>query len=133
MDYTEFHKIARRKVRRKKWFHRHFALFIAGAIIIAVLGSPYSSWWNVFRDQIETPTPIWGAVVLFHYLLVYGFPITGALSGRWEEKEMKKELNKLYSTNPVDEEDYQGMTFEDRLELKELDRLKSKWESDQYV
>jgi len=135
MSYEEFHKIARRKIRRKKWFLRHFALFIGCAVVFLISGitGMNFSWRHLVWNLGNGPLVFWLGIIIFHYLVVYGFPFTGALSGKWEEKEMKKELNKLYTSNPIDEEDYQGLTFEDRLELKELDRLKDKWEPDHYV
>lgn len=136
MRYQEIHNIARRKVARKKWFNRHFAIFIGFSIFFILLeGSsiPDFGFRHFFWTIANSPFSLWLSIIVTHYLWVYGFPLTGALSEQWEEKEMKKELNKLYTTHPIDEEDYQGITFEDRMELKELNRLKDKWEPDQYV
>jgi len=133
MHYHEIHKIARRKVRHKKWFNRHLAFFVSVFAVIVLTTLPNGNWWYVYRSMADSPFFVWCALLLLHYLLVYGFPITGVLSDKWEEKELKKELNKLYAAHPIDEEDYQGHSFEDRLELQELNRLKDKWEPDQFV
>lgn len=70
-------------------------------------------------------------MILLQYLLVFGFP-NGALSEEWEQREMRKELNKLDKSN-IDRDEYTDLSMEEQLELRELDRLKSKWETDQYV
>jgi hypothetical protein len=55
------------------------------------------------------------------------------LTPQWEEEELEREIYKLHRRKkrmlPPPEE----ISEEDRLELKELERLKRKWEDDEYI
>ena len=87
--------------------------------------------WHVGLWAIY-PLVTWGSMILLQYLLVFGFPITGALSEEWEIEEMRKELYKVGRAH-YDNGDYMDLSREEQLELRELDRLKNKWETDDYV
>jgi len=130
MRVRDIHAIAEKKVRSKKRFYRHFAVYAAAMFLIFsinILDGPWYDFWALW------PFVTWGSVILLQYLLVFGFPISGALSEEWEQKEMRKELYKLDPRYPFDDEDHRDLSLADRLELKELDRLKKKWEDDQFV
>jgi len=71
-------------------------------------------------------------MILLQYLLVFGFPVNGALSEEWEIQQVRKELNKLENSD-LSRDEYDDLSMEEHLELNELDRLKSKWESDNFV
>ena len=130
MKYTSLHEIAAKKVRSKKRFYRHLACFISAMFLMVSINIFTYNWhtgfWAVF------PFVTWGSMVLLQYLLVFGFPVNGALSEEWGIRQVKKELNKLDDSN-LHKDGYADLSMEGRLELKELDRLKSKWDSDQYV
>ena len=130
MNYTSLHEIATKKVRSKKRFYRHLACFISAMFLMLSINIFTYNWhtgfWSIF------PFVTWGSMILLQYLLVFGFPVSGALSEEWEINQVKKELNKLDDTN-LHKDGYADLSMEERLELKELDRLKSKWDSDQYV
>jgi len=130
MKYTDIHLIAAKKVRSKKRFYRHLAFFVSAMFLMISVNLFTYNWhtglWSIF------PFIAWGSMILLQYLLVFGFPGNGALSEEWEVKQIKKELHKL-DINNLSKDDYANMTLDERLELKELERHKSKWESDQFV
>ena len=130
MKYRSPHEIAARKVRSKKRFYRHFAVFLASMFLMFSINIFNYSWhvglWAIY------PLVTWGSMILLQYLLVFGFPITGALSEEWEIEEMRKELYKVGRAH-YDNGDYMDLSREEQLELRELDRLKNKWETDDYV
>lgn len=130
MKYSKFHEAAAKKVRSKKRFYRHLAFFISAMFMMISINLFTYNWhdgmWSVF------PFVTWGSLILFQYLLVFGFPGNGALSEEWEIEQVKKEMHKLDNAGSLREE-FTELSMEERLELNELDRLKSKWESDQFV
>lgn len=130
MKYTELHNIAARKVRSRRRFYKHFAFFVSAMVFLFGINIITYDW----RDGLWALIPFlgWGSLVLFQYLLVFGFPFSGALSEDWERRELKKEMNKLDKI-PMDKDEYEDLSIEERLELRELERLKDKWESDQFV
>lgn len=131
MRYSNLHDLAAKKIRSKKRFYKHFAAYLAAAFFFFFMNiatyNPWDGFWFFF------PLIPWGAVLLLHRLWVFGFPITGALTEQWEEREMKKELRKLYETVPMVDDEFEDLSVEERLELKEYNRLKNKWEGDQFV
>lgn len=130
MKYSKFHEIAAKKVRSKKRFYRHLACFISAMFLMISINIFTYNWhtgfWSVF------PFVTWGSMILLQYLLVFGFPVNGALSEEWEIQQVRKELNKLENSD-MSRDEYDDLSMEERLELNELDRLKSKWESDNFV
>jgi len=130
MKYKSIHEIAARKVRSKKRFYRHLACFISAMFLMISINIFTYNWhtgfWSVF------PFVAWGSMILLQYLLVFGFPLNGALSEEWEISQMRKELYKL-DNSAQQRDDYADLSITERLELNELDRLKNKWEGDQYV
>ena len=64
------------------------------------------------------------------YVSTFGLPF----SGDWEEDEIEKEIARQMRMNPPALPPAEELTEEDRLELKELERLKRKWDPlDDYV
>ena len=82
MKYRSPHEIAARKVRSKKRFYRHFAVFLASMFLMFSINI-FNYRWHVGVWAIY-PLVTWGSMILLQYLLVFGFPITGALSEEWE-------------------------------------------------
>lgn len=55
----------------------------------------------------------WGIGLAFHYLKVFGIPGSGILSRDWEDREIRKEIDKM-TGKPQQKEDIE------ELELKEM-------------
>lgn len=118
---------AEKRVKAKKGFYL-IALIYAGVSVIllvlsVIIGGPAAFW-------LRFPMLIFALVLGILYFSIFGFPGTGILSGEWEAAEMEREMDRLYRKQrrlplPTDE-----LSEEDRLELKELERLKRKWEGE---
>lgn len=128
MKYRSIHEIAQKKVRSKRRFNIHFALYFCVMFFLSAINIFNGIWHDGL--WVKYPIVTWGSLVMLHYLLIYGFPFKGALSEAWEKRQYAKELEKLGRATG---DEYDGLNLEDRLELEELDRLKAKWENDHYV
>jgi hypothetical protein len=68
------------------------------------------------------------------YFSIFGIPGSYILTDEWEAEQMKLETNRLYRQKGINlPEDTEELSEEDRLELKELGRLKQKWEGNDFV
>lgn len=126
--YEDIKEKAKKKVEEKKGFYVLALIFLAVSIVLAVLsfmiGYPASFW-------IRFPILVLALLLGVFYLVIFGFPYSGILTPEWEEEEMEKEMFKQFKENiknlpPADSDE---LSEEDRLELKELARLKRKWEN----
>ncbi|MBK6950308.1 MAG: 2TM domain-containing protein [Haliscomenobacter sp.] len=89
-DKNEILKRAKKRVKARKGFYAHLASFIAVGIFfflmnMATLGEEPNLWFFF-------PMLPWMVGLLIHYLRVFGFPVTGALSEEWEAREMYKAI-----------------------------------------
>lgn len=99
---------AKRRVRLRAKFFKHLYIFI---IVNATL-----VFFSLFRGRVFTPFPViffWGIGLVFHYLKVFGIPGSGILSRDWEDREVRKEMEKM-SHKPTRKPE------SEELELKEL-------------
>lgn len=105
-------QMAERKVRAKSKFYKHlfFYLVVNGFLFFHTLfdGEPFATMPLIF---------FWGVGLVFHYLKVFGVPGSGVLSQDWEEKEYKKELERLERRQKV-----VVPREEEKLELKEMSK-----------
>lgn len=126
----KLYEIARRRVAEKKGFYRHFSVYLAvGAFffITNVFTYPNSyEWWWFF------PMAPWGAGLGIHYFSVFGLP-GGALSREWEERELRRELDRLRTTVYRLEGPEQSSELQlPSLSEKDLKR-RSRWNDDELV
>ncbi len=99
---------AKRRVRAKAKFFKHLYIFAIVNIIWA--------FFSLFRGRPFMPFPaiiLWGIGLAIHYLKVFGLPGSGVLSREWEDREIKKEMDKL-TRQPQEDENTEEM------KLKEL-------------
>jgi len=121
MTTDEHYKKAKRRVQAKKGFYAHFASYlctITFLFLINVFTSPFN-WWFYW------PMLGWGIGIVSHYLGVFGFPGSHALSKDWEEREMERELRKMAKEEPALPYLRKGkfdaeLDLDEHLELKEL-------------
>lgn len=126
MNHDEIRKQAKKKVQAKKEFYIVAFIFAAVSAILLVISfsfgmGPVAGFW------IRFPILIFAMVIGIMYLSIFGIPGTRLLSAEWEEDEMTREIYHLYRQKGVELPADTELSEEDRLELKELERLKQKW------
>ena len=127
----EIRKLAQERVKKKKAFYTICTIFAVVSIILLVISFAvgYSGWSG--RFWIRFPILIFSGLLSIIYVSMFGFPVRTWFSEDWEQVEVESELRDILASRPkalppAREE----LSEEDVLELKELDRLKSKWEGD---
>lgn len=120
-DEEALYLAAKKQVKKKKGFYGHLASFLAVGfffLTMNLLTSPHETWW---------PFPLlpWSIGLIMHYLSVFGFPFTGALSEEWEIRETSKEMRRL--SGDTDEEQSSNIDETDYLDLKEIEKQKRNW------
>ena len=127
MYYDQIREKAEKKVKEKKGFYVVMTTFIAVSVILYVISLNFSGpvvFW--IRFPILVLTLVLGII----YVAIFGLPF----NNNWEEQEIEKEIAKELRMNPPALPPAEELTDEDRLELKELERLKKKWDPfDDYV
>ena len=113
---------ARRKVRSKKWFFRHFSIYLVISIFffcMNMLDSPHDPWFLY-------PVISWGTLIGIQYLWTFGLPFTKAGTREWEERELARELAKS-APGYQDPQDYQeeASGFDDILDAVLFDEFKT--------
>lgn len=126
-DEPEHVRQARRKVRSKKWFFRHFSIYLVISLFffsINVLDDGLSDAWFLY------PVISWGTLVAIQYLWTFGLPFTKAGTREWEERELARELAKSgvhYQKEeepPVQRLMPNSVNIDDHLELQEVSKEK---------
>lgn len=124
--YDELRHKAQKKVDGKKGFYVTAVVFglISLLLVVISLVVPAGGFW------IRFPILIFAMVLGIIYVSVFGIPYTGILSHEWEEEEIEREMMKMYHHQRRYLPPPEDLNEEDKLELKELERLKEKWEID---
>lgn len=126
----KIYELARKRVKEKKGFYLHFSVYLAvGAFFFIMNALTYYDsyeWWFFF------PLMPWGVALTIHYFSVFGLP-GGALSHDWEERELRKEIQRLRTkVGRLEQPDR-----EDRLDLpplrKDQVRRGQQWSEDELV
>jgi hypothetical protein len=125
--YDELEKKAKKKVEDKVGFFITAAVFGFISIILAVIWlATGASMWVLF------PILVMALILGIVYISMFGMPFTGTYGQEWQEEEIEREIAKMYYRRrrylPPPEE----LSEEDRLELEELERLKEKWDYEDY-
>lgn len=127
------YKSAKKKVKKKKEFYDHLGVFISvGLFFLAINLFKYE---NTERFWFYWPMLPWGIGLMIHYFSTFGLP---GLSSDWEEKELRKEINKLHSAlgDDYEEDDYEPIKrpeMDEELELKEFKKLRKEWDDSDFV
>lgn len=126
--YEELHKKAKKKVETKMSFYICSIVFFFVTIVLLMLGSylPQISFW------LKLPIPLFIMVLIILYLYAFGLPSSGALSEEWQEEEIEKEMIRLYRQKKSQLPPPEELSETERLELKELERLREEgdWDAD---
>ena len=123
--YKELREKAEKKVEAKKAFFICTIVFAFVSIVLLMLAYyiPAISFW------VSLPIPIFVMILAILYLSAFGLPgKNGQFSDDWEEEEIEKEMLKLYRRRKADLPPLEDLSEAEVLELKELERLKKKWD-----
>ena len=119
------YKKAKKKVKAKKEFYEHLSIYVVMSIFFIVLNMLTSN-----RIWFIWPMLGWGIGVFFHYLDVFGIPGVGTMSKEWEEKAIQEELERMeretMNSKHYGEHKEEPLHSRDKLELKDLDKMKEK-------
>mgnify|MGYP001796206854 CR=1 FL=1 len=125
----EYVRAARKKVKAKKRFYRHFSLY---AVIVAFLASINMLDNYMMEPWFLYPALSWGTLIALHYLWVFGFPGTKAGTREWEEKELAREIARRAPSKPIaalppQKSEDSSVNMDEHLELREVkkEELKS--------
>lgn len=123
----ELRKKAKKKVEAKMAFYTCAIIFPCVMVVLLMLSFylPAAGFW------LRLPIPILIMVLGIIYLSAFGMPFTGALSEDWQEEEVEKEMIKLYQKRKNQLLPQDDLSETEMLELKELERLKMKWDSEE--
>jgi hypothetical protein len=91
MDNQEILRAAQKKVKAKKGFYWHLAVYIAMGIFFGFisLGAPSPG-----ESPLVALIP-WSVGLFIHYVAVFGIPFLNVLGDDWERRELEKEINAL--------------------------------------
>ena len=122
--YEEMRKKAKKKVQAKMGFYICTIVFSFTTVLLLMLSIylPSISFW------LRLPIPVFIMVLGVLYLSAFGLPSTGALSEDWQEEEIEKEMIKIYRQKKSQLSTQEELSETEILELKELERLKKKWD-----
>lgn len=122
--YEELQEKAKKKVETKMAFYICAIIFPVVSLVLLLLSFylPGAGFW------LRLPIPILFMVLGLLYLFAFGLPFNGALSEEWQEEEIEKEMIRLYRQKKAQMPPPEDLSESDKLELKELERLKQKWE-----
>ena len=130
--YEEIKKKAKKRMEAKMVFYiiaMAFAFSAAILFTVSFIVGPGAAFWLRFTILIMA------LILMFLYTILIGIPFSGILSKQWQEEEVEKEMVRLYHQKlralPPPEE----LTDNQKLELKELEKLSDKWEdeTEEYV
>ena len=129
--YKELRKKAKKKVEAKMAFYICVIVFTFVTILLMMLSFalPGVAFW------LRLPIPIFVMVLAILYLSAFGLPGNGRFNENWQEEEIEKEMIKLYRQRRAELPPLEDLSETEQLELKELERLKKKWDlrGEEYV
>ncbi|MFK7810788.1 MAG: 2TM domain-containing protein [Saprospiraceae bacterium] len=122
-----YHK-AKRKVRAKKGFYWHLAVYLCMFVFfftINMIETPGDPWF--FYPMLP-----WGISLSIHYFAVFGLP-GGKMSDKWEEEEIEREMSRQRRlrnnmSTPLDLPEE-----EEELELRQFKKLRKEWDDKDFV
>jgi hypothetical protein len=122
--YEELRKKAEKKVEAKMAFFICTIVFSFTTVVLLMLSFylPSISFW------LRLPIPVFVMVLAIIYLSAYGLPYSGAFSEDWKEEEVEREMTKLYRQKRGQLPPPEDLSEPETLELKELERLRKKWD-----
>ncbi len=123
--HEKLRKKAVKKVEAKKAWFVVASIFGSIALILFVISLNFS---GMVFFWINFPSLILALILGIMYMAIFGAPFTGMTAEEWEESEIQKEMARLYRKQGMGLPSPEDLSEEDELELKELARLKQKWD-----
>lgn len=125
--YKELRKKAEEKVEDKKAFYICAIIFPSISLVLLMLSFylPGASFW------LRLPIPILMMVLGVVYISAFGWSSSGTMVEDWQEEEIEKEIVKRYQQKKAQLPPLEELSDKELLELKELERLKKKWDWDE--
>lgn len=125
-------KKARARVKKKKGFYTHFAVFLSVGVFFFLMNmltmGHNEELWFFF------PMLPWGIGLAIHYFSVFGLPGTNILTEDWEAVELQKEIIRLKQEGYGDVTAEEKEEPEAKLTLKEMEKIKEKkWDDHDIV
>lgn len=121
--YEDLRQRAERKVAAKSGV-AIFGIIFASTSVILILLSLYLTGIAVW---LLLPIPAMAMVFGILYVQTFGFSSPSQRSTDWREAAIQEEMDFLQATAP-DADSLEDLSDDEWLELKELKRLKEKWE-----
>jgi len=107
----DIHEAAQKRVRSKAKFYKHLFFYVVfnGLFFTTALfqGNPMAPLTVAF---------FWGIGLVSHYLKVFGMPGSGVLSHEWEDREYRRELERLKGQSKT------SILPDEQLELREMSK-----------
>ena len=132
MTEEEIYRKAKKRVKKKKGFYVHFAVYGAAIFFFFVVNMlTYADadglLWFLF------PALGWGIGLASHYASIFGLP-WAKIGDDWEEEELDKEMRRLERRHGVEPRHDENITIpDDELELKEFKKLRNEWDDQDFV
>lgn len=126
----ELRREAKKKVEAKMAFYTTAIVFAFTTVVLLMISFylPGVAFW------LRLPIPLFVMVLCILYLSAFGMPNSGAMSQDWQEEEIEREMARLYRQRKAEQPPLEDLSENDILELKELERLKKKWDwNEDYV
>jgi hypothetical protein len=130
MSYEEDrYQAAKKKIEAKKGFYIHFGIYIACAVFFLLMNmitSPDEIWFVY-------PLLPWGLAIAIHYITVFGLFGTKILTHEWEEREIRKEMERMDDPGDYDRDTLPPARGDpDELDLREIEK-RPKWKDKDFV
>lgn len=128
--YNQLRKQAKKRVEAKMAFYICAIVFFFTTVVLLALSYylPSVAVW------LRLPIPVFLMVLGILYFAAFGPPGAVVLSEDWKEDEIEREMMKIYRYNRPELPPMEDLSETEMLELKELERLKKKWDwDDDYV
>jgi uncharacterized membrane protein len=116
---------AETNVAKRKGFYIVSSIFASISIILFTISL---NFYGAIEYWIRFPILILALILGIIYVSMFGFSFQNFLNDDWEEEEIEKEMARLYRKKRKALPPPEDLTQTDRLELKEFERLKEKWE-----
>jgi 2TM domain len=118
---------AKKRIKAKKGFYTHLGVYLACGVFFFLMNM--LTW----EGELWFPFPLlpWGIGLAIHGFSIFGLP-GGKMSERWEEEELRKEVERQRRIHGVPEPNALELP-EDELELKEFKKLREEWDDKDFV
>ena len=108
---------AQKKVKAKKGFYWHLAVYLAMGMFFGILGSGAA---HLSQTALVALVP-WGVGLFLHYVGVFGIPFLNVLGDDWEKRQLEKEVELLKEKYQMKENMLLSEPEEDMMNINQHD------------